>query len=1315
MNNYRTIQQKDMHNFFLSQEKNIPALGTKCSQPRNKTALRLALSLLLLFVLGINTAWGQDPPVGTDRSGIFYFVNRGSGKSGDPKITNETNPDNYFYLVPADNPQQDNKRDAWFSSDYSSDNGDPEKPYLTTYKTKKDAADVPEGVTNRPHNSVWIVKFASTDSGTDYYYLIHAATGKYVVYEPPYSAKKNRKSMHLLTTVSPDENATFAITTNSDYYNFRPKNVGTEASTNKYLNPTQQNYTAYYSSDLTVDGAADYFRGLIGLWKNNGSDNADGTGSDWKLEATLLTAPTINFDPNTNTFSISYDKLPNGYIILYTLDGSDPTIGGATTSTYSGSPVLVTESITVKAVVARYGMVLTEVASEVVTPTQCNKPVITFDNTSLNVSITCATPNSTIYYTTDGSTPTTSSTLYSSPFPVNSPTTVKAIATHSSLSSSAVAELAITQVATPTIQNNGSNAISITSVTPGATVYYTTDGSNPTTSSTEYTEPLTNNVSNVTIKAIAVKENMITSAVGSGSVILQCATPVITRNGLKFTLSCSMPTDATFYYSLDGTDPATPYNGAVSFTSDQLPITVTAVAKHNDYTDSEIASLELKNGEGTPEDPYLIYGSTDFSNFITNVNNGGDYASASYKLGSDVSASGSNAITTEFTGTFDGDGYTISNLGHALFNSVNGGTVKNVMLDVVSISGGTNAGAIANQVTGTSEKLGCIYNCGVLSGSVSGSGYVGGIVGQLGDSNNDDNCYARVINCFSYATISGGSVVGGIVGYNDFASTASNIRTMVMNCMFYGDITGGTTVSPVYGGSNIDNKNSGGLATYNYFADSQLKSSTIAVENYNCALGMEDRFIVQCELYRLLLNSNKKLAAFYATGSPDNADQKMMKWVLETADRSISGRDPYPYPILKAQGYYPSIINYDVDNAPTLILENDKPKKEDRNKGGKLGKTISVTIKAPSEWTNAPSDAKLLDENGDEITTSRTFPLQRTDKDFDRFNYNYDKVQLPYYNDYGTKNYTGNKVVTGWKITSITGGTAGTFNEADDWGGYNFADRNCTNKDLYDVSGRVFSQGAYFDVPYGVTGITIEPYWAVAAYVSDQYYDVVYKENGDSYYAGEDVTVLGTQATNSSNITINGSSQKVYTSINNARNSMNIPASGKTVYDYAVVLVGNVHQASPLYGSGDSHVKTPYTIMSVDLDKDNEPDYSFIFSHHNRQGVTPIRFDFLNVVGTAQAQKPNGTGRLLNVSVFKPKGWFEITNTCSVFITQFEADNGNKDAAPVILLGGMIDQYTSTQYTNISADDYNHRTSYIHVGSNACFNEFGNGTHSDGW
>ena len=1253
--------------------------------------------MLLLLIVGSGSVWGQT---GTDRSGVFYFVNCGSGKTGpdDPKIANITDPNEYFYLVPADSPKQTNKRDAYYSD--GDTDGDSSNPYLTTYRTKKDAADVPDGVTNRPHNSVWIVKFASTDSGTDYYYIIHAATGKYVVYEPPFSNKNNRKSVHLLTTDSPGENAKFAITTHSDNYNFRPKSIGTGASTNKYLNTSNRNFSYYYSHSSTKDGGVvDYYEGLLGLWKDAGD------ASDWKIEPAVLDAPTINFDSDVNAFSISYDKIPAGFTILYTIDGSIPTIGGATTSTYN-SPVSVTESLTVKAVVVRYGMVLTKVAEKVVAPAPCATPVITFDYTTSNVSISCTTPSSTIYYTTDGSAPTTSSTQYSIPFSVNSTTTVKAIASHTIYPTSDIAELAITQVATPTIQDNGSNAISITSDTPGATIYYTTDGSIPTTSSAVYSSPLTDNVSNVTIKAIAVKENMITSDVGSGSVKLQCATPVITRDGMTFTLSCDKPSDAALYYSLGG-GTKTLYSGPVAFTSDQLPMTVTAVARHSDYTESEEVSMEMINGSGTPDDPYLIYGSTDFTNFVTNVNNG-TTASASYKLGSDVSASGTNAITTTFTGTFDGNGYTISNLGHALFNSVNEGVVKNVILDNVSISGNDNgnAGAICCEATGDTR----IYNCGVLassstvtkdedgydkitlcSSSISGSNYAGSIVGLLDGS-------ARVINCFSYANVSGGTV-GGIVGYNNVATTASNLKTMVMNCMYYGEVSG-SSIAPIYNGEIITNDgDANGVNNFNYF---RLESSYIEDTNiakvYNCALGAETRFLQRFEFFRHLLNSNRELAAWWATGSPDNKD-KMMKWVLEPSQIGSST----PYPILKTPYddesktiKYPSVVNIDAENAPLT---------SERNKGGKLG-SLSVTIQSGSGAVyGAPTGASI---------TKSSLTLNITDKDFDHFNFNYYKVQLPYYNEVGTGNYTENRVVTGWKIVSVTtDGSVTSYNDfttGDDAPANNFADRKCTAKDIYsETNKRVFNQGAYWDVPEGVTGITIQPYWGKAVYLADAYWDVTYQNSGtDAMATAVNVETIGGGQRYGNGETFN--SQTVYTAIGDAiatkvlyESISEATYSARSVYDYAVVLVGNYHHYGTIAGGGK-----PYTLTSVDLDGDNEPDYSLMLRFNGRTVFHPVRYDFLNILGLGMAQKTTGGTGSYNLGIIQPKYWFESTNTSLFHVTQFEYDRSDRGAAPYIVQGGVMEQWVSGQNNGAA-----NKTIYFHVGGNVWFKEFHRGTHQD--
>ena len=588
----------------------------------------------------------------------------------------------------------------------------------------------------------------------------------------------------------------------------------------------------------------------------------------------------------------------------------------------------------------------------------------------------------------------------------------------------------------------------------------------------------------------------------------------------------------------------------------------------------------------------MLWGQTDITT-LSDITDPTGY----YRLTSDVSGSGHTSIAT-FSGTLEAAidpttkmPYRITDLDAPLFTTLTG-TVKNLVLEDVGISGSGDTGAIAATAEGTAR----IYNIGILSGSVGGTGNTGGLVGLLRGT-------AHVVNCYSYATITGGSNVGGIVGNNNTTTTAASINTMVMNCMFYGDITGGSTVSPVFGGTNIANV-AGGLNTFNYYAYDELKSTAISNNKYNSALAVEQKFLNRFEFYRLLLNSNKKLAAFYATGNVADGGQ-MLKWVLETADRTID--NPKPYPILKAQGKYPSIINPDIEHAPDSATVG-------RNHGGKLGRTLSVTI------SSAQTTGGQTKPTGASITTS-SLTLQRTDKDFDRFNFNYDKVQLPYYNDVGTGNYTGNRVVTGWKITAITAVENDPYSSANypttgirDFPDHNYADRRSSNKDLYSVSKRVFSQGAYFDVPYGVTSITIEPYWGKAYYIADQYYDVVYSAN---YNTKQGVSQTGTQV-NTSTTLFNG--QKVETSIERALNNINnnMGGWGPTVYDNALVLVGNLHlNTVPQNGT------TPFTMTSVDMDNDHEPDYSLIYHHTGRSSITPIRFDFLNIPGTAQAQKPH--------------------------------------------------------------------------------------------
>ena len=91
------------------------------------------------------------------------------------------------------------------------------------------------------------------------------------------------------------------------------------------------------------------------------------------------------------------------------------------------------------------------------------------------------------------------------------------------------------------------------------------------------------------------------------------------------------------------------------------------------------------------------------------------------------------------------------------------------------------------------------------------------------------------------------------------------------------------------------------------------------------------------------------------------------------------------------------------------------------------------------------------------------------------------------------------------------------------------------------------------------------------------------------------------------------------------------------------------------------------------------------------------------------AQKANGSTRMPGIGIFRPRGWFEVTNTCLAHFYEFEYDNtSNKALAPLILQGGLYEQIVST---NQNADATH--TRYIHLGGNAWFKMFNNGVHSD--
>jgi hypothetical protein len=163
---------------------------------------------------------------------------------------------------------------------------------------------------------------------------------------------------------------------------------------------------------------------------------------------------------------------------------------------------------------------------------------------AFTVSISDSTPSAAIFYTTDGSTPTTGSSVYSGPISISTSEMLQAIATANGFTS-AVASAAYTitsPAATPTFtQPAGTYAaaqlVSISDAASSATIYYTTDGTVPTTNSSLASGPITVSTTE-TLKAIATATGYSTSSVASAAYTIippAAAVPVISNLSPAFT------------------------------------------------------------------------------------------------------------------------------------------------------------------------------------------------------------------------------------------------------------------------------------------------------------------------------------------------------------------------------------------------------------------------------------------------------------------------------------------------------------------------------------------------------------------------------------------------------------------------------------------------------------------------------------------------------------------------------------------------------------------------------------------------------------
>jgi len=911
--------------------------------------------------------------------------------------------------------------------------------------------------------------------------------------------------------------------------------------------------------------------------------------------------------------------------------------------------------------------------------------------------------------------------------------------------------------------------VKVTMATSLGDIYYTIDGSTPSFSSTKGKSVTLKYGPQYTVKAISIYADPKSgetwqSDVASQSVKVAVLPPAYTVSGNTVLLSSSQAGVSFRFTTDDGVNLTATTGDAYNNTTGIVLTNGNAynlrVLAYNTVSGTNYPSVISTIVVDLRE-------AVEITSLAGIVSATGNYKLASSFTATgtpsnDIGTSSSNP----FKGTIDGQLNEFS-LSQPLFDYVEDAIIKNVMLKDVKISKAGPVGAIAGTASGYTRIYNCgilptnnkyvansetsyVESTGNSAGGVTDS-YCGGLVGWLKDD-------SRVINCFSYANIKGGTDVAGIVGHNEtvytdggvsYGSTTQTsggkyyrLKTAVVNCMFYGNITGGTNRYPVYGGAMMRNDIDNGINNYDFYrAEASLG---LADDNhYNCSWPAPEDYLTQHEFYRNLLNSNRELCGWWvgASSAPSGLttaevqavpkDASLMaKWVL---DPSIA-----PYPILKPAGYYPSVINRSPRSGETNPQRIDPETKQWVSRASSSNTEMKNPVDAPE--TDGRSLGKItvtIKKNSDDGGTDKDIII--TAMDVENNDFCYGKIQLPYYNTiFGdptvqvnsaatlearktqwNQRYGGNyneKVVVGWEITSVTGGITGvTDTKKEENGvvvydhaystnaesGYNFADRYCTTKD----ENRIFAQGGYYYVPYGVSQITITAKWANAIYLDNSAnhdYECVRMSAAD---IGKRFLPAGTRPTALAN------GQTIKTGTINA----NIP-NGGSVYENAIVLVGN-HQ----YRAGNTHIRrtgsdntSGCSIMSADFDLDEEPDYCLIWQLGNatsRYHICPIRFDFLPVVEIGLAMKQNASTQYYALGCYRPLGHFEVTETALIRFGQFEFGNssrGSSAIAPLILNGGIFEQYVKGTEANGADKDY---INYIILGGNVRMPSFTPGAH----
>jgi hypothetical protein len=384
-----------------------------------------------------------------------------------------------------------------------------------------------------------------------------------------------------------------------------------------------------YGMILADNGGSFYFQGVSDpRFSDDDLDNLKGISSS-NFEVVLSTPEFPGYDsataptgatPVVNSFAASASNVTSGSAVTLTYSvsgdsydyidmfGPVPAGNGSVTIYPAATQTYTLNSTNAYGRTASTPITVTVPGSVVIPPVFT--PLPGAYNAALAVTMSTPTsPSATIYYTTDGSTPTTSSAVFSisNPIIVSVSETIKAIAmatgySNPSAVSSATYTMPLPVAATPAFSlaagtYSSAQTVSISDGTTGAAIYYTTNGTTPTTSSSLYTGPVTVSATE-TIQAIAVASGYTNSSVASVTYTFEprAASPLFSvapgTYSTPLTVSISDATSgATIYYAVGSITPMTvltKFTGPITVSATE---TLSAFAEASGYVNSAISTI----------------------------------------------------------------------------------------------------------------------------------------------------------------------------------------------------------------------------------------------------------------------------------------------------------------------------------------------------------------------------------------------------------------------------------------------------------------------------------------------------------------------------------------------------------------------------------------------------------------------------------------------------------------------------------------------------------------------------------------------------